>query len=82
MASRGPYQNIGNIRMVVFFGIGESFRSIWTHNQQWLTCISVVHAQHTPNFHPLDPAGGHFQKKKKAGAQRVAETGRGHGTGF
>ena len=29
-----------------------------------------------------DPRNGHFHKKTKAGTQRVAETGRGLGTGF
>ena len=51
--------------MVVIFGIGESFRSIWTHNRQWLTWIGVVHAGHTPKGLPLDPAGGYSQEKNK-----------------
>ena len=69
--------------MVVIFDIGESIRSIWTHNDEpWFTHISVGHAQHTANYHPPGPGGDHFHKKTKAGTQRVAETGRGLGTGF
>ena len=70
------------MRIVVVFGMGESFRSIWTHNGPWLIHISVDHAQYTANFHTPDPVYGHFHKKKRADAQRAAETGRGHGTGF
>ena len=35
------------MRIVVVFGMGESFRSIWTHNGRWLASISVDHAQNT-----------------------------------
>ena len=41
----------GNVRIVVVFGMGESFGSIWTHNEPWLACISVAHAQHTANVY-------------------------------
>ena len=70
------------MRIVVVFGMGESFRSIWTHNERWLASINVGHAVHAANFHSPDPANEHFRKKAKARMQRVAETGRGHGAGF
>ena len=82
VSNQRAVRNTGNRRIVVVFGMGESFRSIWTHNGRWLASINVGHAEHTANFHTLDPAYAHFHKKSKAGAQRVAETGRGHGTGF
>ena len=40
-----------NVTIVVVFGMGESFRSIWTHNGRWLASINVAHAQHTANVH-------------------------------
>ena len=45
--------------------MGESFRSIWTHNGRWLASINVGHAEHTANFHTLDPAYAHFHTKIK-----------------
>ena len=50
---------------MVVFGMGESFRSIWTHNRPWIIHTDVEHAGHTPKGLPLDPAGGTFQKKNK-----------------
>ena len=53
------------MRIVVVFGMGESFRSIWTHNGRWLASISADHAQHTCPWHYLDPGNSHSHKKIK-----------------
>ena len=56
----------GNVRIVVVFGMGESFGSIWTHNEPWIIHTDVGHAQCTANSHPPDPGDAHFHKKSKA----------------
>ena len=40
------------------------------------------YATNVPKELPPDPVNDHLHKKMKAGTQRVAETGRGLGTGF
>ena len=45
--------------------MGESFRLIWTHNEPWLACISVAHAQHTANCYSPDPGNVHILQKIK-----------------
>ena len=70
------------MRIVVVFGMGESFRSIWTHNRPWIIHTDVDHAQQTASFHTPHAAYAHSQEKTKARIWRVAETGRGRGTWF
>ena len=60
MASRGAYENTGNVRMVVIFGMGVSIGSIWTHNRPRFVHNSVGNAQHTVNFHYQDPGNPLF----------------------
>ena len=60
MASRGAYENTGNVRMVVIFGMGVSIGSIWTHNRPRFVHNSAGHAQHTANLHYLDPGNPLF----------------------
>ena len=45
--------------------MGESFRSIWTHNGRWLASINVDHAQHTANCYSPDPGNVHIPQKIK-----------------
>ena len=65
MASRGPYENTGNVRMVVIFGMGVSIGSIWTHNRPRFVHNSVGNAQYTVNFHYQDPGNEHSHKESK-----------------
>ena len=68
--------------MVLIFGMGVSIGSIWTHNGPWVTCISISVLGTVRKEHPPHAADGDSTENHKVRMGRVAETGRGHATGF
>ena len=65
VSNQRAVRNTGNRRIVVVFGMGESFRSIWTHDRPWIIHTDVDHAQQTASFHTPHAAYAHSQEKTK-----------------